>query len=173
MALAVILTSLQMLTSCNADEQVRAGDEEAQAGAAARAGAERSVDQAAGERTAREPAAGWEGSAIARAGDNAVARAGDDEAQANGGEDAVGTNGGGQSAPAVTLKVGGDDGTWFSGVCSVGGQEKVIGGRVPARYVYHPRSDKLECEIRKEGGGALEVALAAGSNVRSVQRTDA
>jgi hypothetical protein len=58
-------------------------------------------------------------------------------------------------------------------MCSVGGQEKVIGGRVPARYVYHPGGDKLGCEIRKEGRGALEVILTAGSNVRSVQRTDA
>jgi hypothetical protein len=181
MALVVILTSLLALTSCNANEQVRADDEETQASAVARAGAERTVGQTAGEHTASKPAAGREGGAVARAGDNAVARAGDGavaragdvEARAKGGEDEVVTNGGGGSAQEVTLEVGGDDGTRFSGVCFVGGQEKVIGGRVPARYVYQPGGDKLECEIRKEGSGALEVVLTAGSNVRSVQRTEA
>jgi hypothetical protein len=162
-ALAVILASLLTLTSCSADEQVRTNDEEAQASAAARAGAGRE-----GGATAR---AG--DNAVARAGDGAFARAGDAEARANGGEDAARTNGRGGDTQEVTLEIGGDDGTRFSGVCSAGGQEKVIGGRVPARYVYQPGGDKLECEIHKEGGGALEVLLAAGSNVRSVQRTDA
>ena len=32
---------------------------------------------------------------------------------------------------------------------------------------------KLECEIHKEGGGALEVVLTAGSKARSVQWTNA
>jgi hypothetical protein len=181
MALAVILTSLLALTSCNADEQVRANDAEAQAGAAARAGAERTAGETAGEHTASEPAAGREGGAVARAGDNVVARAGDGavarageaEARAKGGEDVVVMNGEGGSAQQVTLKVGGDEGTRFSGGCSVGGQEKVIGGRIPARYVYQPGGKKLECEIHKKGGGALQVVLSAGSNVRSVQRTEA
>ena len=181
MALAMILTPLLALTSCNADEQVRAGDEETQASAVAHAGAVRTVGQTAGEHTASDPAAGREGGAIARAGDNAVARAGDGavaragdvEARAKGGEDAVETNGESGSAQEITLEVGGDDGTRFTGVCSVGGQKKVIGGRVPARYVYHPGGDKFECEISKKGGGALQVVLSAGSNVRSVQRTEA
>src|SRR3712207_949820 len=181
MAFAVILISALALTSCNAEEQVRADDKEAQASAVARAGAERTVGQTAGEHSASEPLAGQEGGAIARAGDNAVARAGDSavaragdaKARAKGGEDAVGTNGEGGSAQEVTIEVGGDDGTRFSGVCSVGRQEKVIGGRVPVRYVFHPGGRKLECEIRKEGSAALEITLVAGSNVRSVQRTEA
>jgi hypothetical protein len=178
--LVAILASLLALTSCVGDEQVRVNDEETRASAAPRVGAERTADQTAGESAAGEPAAGREGGAIARAGDNAVARAGDGavaragdvEARANGGEEIV-TNGGGGSAHEVTLEVGGDHGTRFSGVCSVGGQEKVIGGRVPERHVYHPADDKLECEIHKRGGGVLEVVLVAGSSVRSVQRTDA
>ena len=181
MAFAIILISALALTSCNADEQVQADDKEEQTSAVARAGAQRTLGQTAGKHTASEPAAGKEGGAIARAGDNAVARAGDGavaragdvEARAKGGEDVVGTNGEGESARAVTLDVGGDDGTRFSGVCFVGRQEKDISGRVPARYVFQPGGDKLECEIRKEGSGALEIVLAAGSNVRSVQRTDA
>jgi hypothetical protein len=174
-----ILASLLALTSCGGDEQVRADDEETQASTAARAGAERTIDQTASERTASEPATGREGGAIARAGDNVVARAGDGavarageaEARANGGEEVVGKNA--RGARKITLEVGGDDGTRFSGVCSVGGEEKSISGRVPTRYDYHPGGDKLECEIHKEGDGALEVVLVAGSNVRSVQRTDA
>ncbi len=158
---------------------MRADDEETQASTAARAGAERTIDQTASERTASEPATGREGGAIARAGDNvvaragdgAVARAGDAEARANSGEEVVGKNA--RGVREVTLEVGGDDGTRFSGVCSVGGEEESISGRVPARYDYHPDGEKLECEILKEGGGALEVVLAAGSNVRSVQRTNA
>jgi hypothetical protein len=180
MVLVAILASLLALASCDADEQVRAGDEETQASAAARADAERTVGQTAGESAAGSPAAGREGGAIARAGDNAVARAGDGavaragdvEARGYGGEGVV-TNGGAGSAQEVTLEVGGDDGTRFSGVCSVGGQEKSISGRVPERYDYHPGGDKLECEIRKESGGALEVVLTAGSKVRSVQQTNA
>ncbi len=174
-----ILASLLALTSCGGDEQVRVDDEETQASTAARADADRTIDETASDRTASEPATGREGGAIARAGDNvvaragdsAVARAGDAEARANSGEEVVGKNA--RGARKVTLEVGGDDGTRFSGVCSVGGKEKSISGRVPARYDYHPGGDKLECEIHKEGDGALEVVLAAGSNVRSVHRTDA
>ncbi len=181
MAFAVILISALALTSCDADEHVRADDKETQASAVARAGAELTVGQTAGEHTASKPAARREGDAIARAGDNAVARAGDGavaraggaKARAKSGEDAVGANGEGGSAQEVTIEVGGDDGTRFSGVCSVGKQEKIIGGRVPVRYVFHPGGGKLECEIRKEGSAALEIILAAGSNVRSVQRTEA
>jgi hypothetical protein len=164
-ALTAILVSLLVLPSCGADEQARTDGEEKQASTTAtRAGAERTVDQTSGERATGELAAGRKGGARARAGDNAVARS-------NGGEDVVGTNTG--RAQEITLKVGGDNGTRFSGVCSVGGEEKVIGGRIPARYDYHLGGDKLECEIRKESRGALEVVLAAGSNVRSVQRTGA
>ena len=176
-----ILASLFALTSCGADEQVRVNDQETRASAAPRAGAEGTIDQTVGESAAVEPAAGREGGTIARAGDNIVARAGDGavarvgdvEARANGGEEVVGTNARGRGAQEVTLEVGGDVGTRFSGVCFVGGEEKSISGRVPARYHYHPGGDKLECEIHKEGSGSFEVVLTAGSNVRSVQRTNA
>lgn len=161
-ALTAILVSLLALTSCGADEEARTDGEARKAGTTA--GAERTGGQTAGERATGEPAAGHKRGTRARAGDNAAA-------PANGGEEIVGTNTG--NTQEVTLEVGGDDGTRFSGLCLVGGQEKVIGGRVPARYGYHLGGDELECEIRKEGSGALEVVLAAGSNVRSVQRTSA
>jgi hypothetical protein len=73
----------------------------------------------------------------------------------------------------LTLEVGGDPGTGFSGVCSVEGEEKIIGGRVPQRYVFELGDAGLECEIRKkEGGGALQVVVA-GEGIRSVQHTGA
>jgi hypothetical protein len=71
----------------------------------------------------------------------------------------------------VTLKVGGDQGTSFSGMCSAGGRKEVLEGRVPERYVYRPGESKLECEIRKESEGTLEIAVT-GEGVDSVQRTD-
>src|SRR3712207_5150223 len=106
MAFAVILISVLALTSCNAEEQVRADAKEAQASAVARAGAERTVGQTAREHSVSELAAGQEGGAIARAGDNAIARAGDGtvaragdaKARAKGGEDAVEMNDEGGSA---------------------------------------------------------------------------
>jgi hypothetical protein len=51
--------------------------------------------------------------------------------------------------------------------CSVGGEEKTISGQVPARYVYEPGSDELECKIQKGSAGTLEVVLAAGNYARS------
>jgi hypothetical protein len=117
------------------------------------------------------------GDAEARAGDGAVARAGDARASTR---DAV-VSGGGETGkedesedrtPKVTLKVAGDQGTSFSGVCSVGGHEEVLEGRVPERYAYELDGAKLECEIRKEGAGALEIVVT-GEGVHSVQRTNA
>lgn len=145
-----------------------------------------------------EPAAEGDGTheAVARAGDadGAEARAGDAVARAEnsraqkgeaareaGGGETPGKNAAGEKRPRedrpreshpeeLTLKVGGDPGTAFSGVCSLGKKEQTIGGSVPERYVFEPRDTGLECEIGKKGGGALEVVVA-GDNVRSVQRS--
>ena len=103
-----------------------------------------------------------------------MARARSDETRTNDREKATGTDAeGGNRSQGITLKIGGDPGTKFSGRCSVGSEEKIFGGRVPARYVYEPGGGELECEMRKGGAGTLEVVLAAGNNVRSVQRTSA
>ena len=125
--------------------------------------------------------------------DRAVARAGDAEARAGGGavagaNDAVanawdavaggdGANEGGddedEGGPSeVTLKVAGDPGTAFSGACSVGGREYDIAGRVPERYAYEFDGGRFKCEIRKESGDTLEVAII-GEGVHSVQRSNA
>ncbi len=115
--------------------------------------------------------------AMARAGDAAVARAGEARASTR---DAV-VNGVGETGKEddsedrirkVTLKVAGDQGTSFSGVCSVGGHEEVLEGQVPERYAYELDGAKLECEIRKEGVGALDLVVT-GEGVHSMQRTNA
>ena len=131
----------------------------------------------------REKDAGFDG-AVARAGDaearagGAVARAGDAVANAR---DAVaawnvaaegGDNGDEGDPSEVTLKVAGDPRTTFSGACSVGGREHDVEGRVPERYVYKLDGGRLACEIRKERGGTVEVAVI-GDGIRSVQRSNA
>ena len=129
------------------------------------------------------------GGAVARTGD-AVARAGNAQARAGGaarekhGGAAPGKNTAGEDRfredrpreghpQKLTLEVGGDPGTGFSGVCSVEEKEKTIGGRVPQRYVFELGDAGLECEIsKKSDGGALQVVVA-GEGVRSVQHTGA
>jgi len=65
------------------------------------------------------------------------------------------------SGGEVALEIGGDPGTAFSGVCSVGDEENEIGGEVPESFSYELGGRQLECEIRKEGtdSGALKVLL--------------
>jgi hypothetical protein len=77
--------------------------------------------------------------------------------------------------PAVLLRIEGDPGTTFSGICTVGGKESVLSGRIPKRYAFDPRGQNLSCRIEKQGsrGGALKVILIAGDTTRSVQQTNA
>lgn len=78
------------------------------------------------------------------------------------------------SSQEVTLKIEGDPGTGFSGVCSAGDQEEELAGEAPRSFVYDlPEGQKLDCEIRKSGqdSGSLKVTLTApGSNI--VQQTN-
>lgn len=117
------------------------------------------------------------GDAEARAGDGAVARAGSARVSTR---DAV-VSGEGEAGKEdesenrtrkVTLTVAGDQGISFSGVCSVGGNEEILEGRIPERYAYELDGAKLECEIRKEGAGVLEVVVT-GEGIHSVQRSNA
>lgn len=73
----------------------------------------------------------------------------------------------------VTLGIAGDKGTPFSGACSVGGKEHDISGPVPQSFEYELDSQKLECEIGKQGdeSGALKVVLSS-EVTRSVQRVE-
>ncbi len=72
----------------------------------------------------------------------------------------------------VTLRIAGDEGTRFSGVCSVGQREHDISGRVPQSFEYEPNDRKLVCEVRRQGvqDAELKVVLE-DDNTRSVQRT--
>jgi hypothetical protein len=100
-----------------------------------------------------------------------VARAGDVEARAKDDEETRSKDADSEEpSRKVVLEIRGERGTRFSGTCSIGGEKRRIGGRVPENYTYELGGEKLECEIRKDGPGALEVVLAAGNDVRSVQR---
>jgi hypothetical protein len=77
-------------------------------------------------------------------------------------------------SPAVSLRLEGDPGTTFSGICNVGGKESVLSGRIPKHYAFNPRGQRLSCRIEKRdsGGGNLKVILIAGNTTRSVQQTN-
>jgi len=77
-------------------------------------------------------------------------------------------------SPGVVLRLEGDPETTFSGICTVGGKESVLSGRVPKRYAFDPKGQKLSCRIQKQnsGGGSLKVILIAGNTTRSVQQTN-
>ncbi len=72
----------------------------------------------------------------------------------------------------VTLKIAGDKGTRFSGVCLVGQEEHKVSGRVPQSFEYDLNDRRLECEIRKRDarGAELKVVLK-DENTSFVQRS--
>ena len=74
----------------------------------------------------------------------------------------------------VVLRLEGDPETTFSGICTVGGKESVLSGRVPKRYAFEPKGQKLSCRIQKQDSsrGSLKVILIAGNTTRSVQQTN-
>jgi hypothetical protein len=76
-------------------------------------------------------------------------------------------------SPGVVLRLEGDPRTTFSGICAVGDKESVLSGRVPKRYVFDPKGQRLSCRIQKQdsGEGELKVILTAGGTARSVQQT--
>jgi hypothetical protein len=76
-------------------------------------------------------------------------------------------------APGVLLRLEGDPGTTFSGICAVGGKESILSGRIPKSYAFDPRGQRLSCRIEKQdAGGDLKVILIAGDTTRSVQQTN-
>jgi hypothetical protein len=76
--------------------------------------------------------------------------------------------------PEVVLRLEGGEGTTFSGICSVGDEQSVLGGRVPKRFTFNPRGRELSCRIEKRdrGRGALKIVLVAGNTTRSIQQTN-
>ncbi len=83
------------------------------------------------------------------------------------------TLGMGPDSPDVLLRLEGDPKTTFSGICTVGGRENVLSGRVPKRYTFDPKGERLSCRIQKQdsGDGRLKVILTANDTTRSVQQT--
>lgn len=76
----------------------------------------------------------------------------------------------GRGSGDITLRIGGDPGTEFSGTCTAGGEEETISGQVPQSFDYTLDDQaKLECEIEKEAGGTVKIVLA-GNGVQAVQR---
>ena len=149
------------------------------------------TDSAGSEGDGRDKAAARAGEAVVRK-DGAGARAGEAKAGVGdvgaragkakagpGGAEIAGNSGGGtqrnteeESGPQkITLEITGDRGTEFSGVCSVGGTERILDGRAPERFVFEPQGKRLECELRNGGGGPLGIVFTDGAGVLSQQRT--
>jgi hypothetical protein len=128
--------------------------------------------QASGEQTAREPQGGEDRRAESRAGEEggAVARAsGHQEVRVG---DAVTKDREGKAeSRKATLEIEGDPGTGFSGTCTVGDEEREVGGQVPERFVFELDGQKLVCQISKQSTGTMNIVLDAG-RADYVQRTD-
>ncbi|CAN5902803.1 hypothetical protein BH23ACT11_BH23ACT11_17200 [soil metagenome] len=79
----------------------------------------------------------------------------------------------GSIEPEIIVRVEGDTKVVFSGFCTAGGEESVIGGKVPKLYRFDLNGEDLSCRIQKRdpGTGSLRVILLAGDNTRSVQQT--
>jgi hypothetical protein len=71
----------------------------------------------------------------------------------------------------VTLRLSGDHGVPFSGVCSLGENQREITGQTPRSFEFDPKGRELSCEISKKGsrGDELKVVLN-GEGIRSVQQ---
>jgi len=76
--------------------------------------------------------------------------------------------------PDVMIRLEGDPSTTFSGLCSVGAEQNVLSGRVPKRFEFDLKGQRLSCRIEKRDDekGDLKVVLAAGETTRSVQQTN-
>lgn len=75
--------------------------------------------------------------------------------------------------PEVVVRLEGDPKTTFSGFCTAGAEDSVIGGRVPKLYRFDLNGRNLSCRIQKQnpGRGSLRVILLSGDDTRSVQQT--
>ncbi|CAA9450490.1 MAG: hypothetical protein AVDCRST_MAG58-761 [uncultured Rubrobacteraceae bacterium] len=71
----------------------------------------------------------------------------------------------------VTLRLSGDHGVPFSGVCSLGEKRREISGQTPRSFEFDPKGRELSCEISTQDtrGEELEVVLN-GEGIRSVQQ---
>ena len=188
LAAAVVAASVFAAAACGGGEQARAGTDVADPKSGQKTEAQKSprpakasagddgdnpVAARAGDAEARADGAGaWAGGAKAGTGE-AAAQAGSVRVTENGPEGAEDSAEGRDGNRSVTLEVTGEPGTKYAGSCSVGGDERTFNGEAPERYTFEPRDEKLECEVRKQGGGTLGILFADGGSVRSEQRTGA
>jgi hypothetical protein len=79
-----------------------------------------------------------------------------------------------RGGPEVVIRLEGDPETTFSGLCSVGSEQKVLSGQVPKRFEFDLKGRQLSCRIEKRDNktGGLKVVLIAGEATRSVQQTN-
>lgn len=160
--ISVLILALAVVAGCQQTDVERA----------AAVNEKESKDAPSGVGSADNGATATEEGAEARAG-NGEARAGDavaGDGKDRAGDAMAGNDGAEEKGDAgadpdeVRLKIDGEPGTRFSGVCVVGGEGKEVSGQVPGRFVYEPEGRKVECEIRKEGtgSGSLEFSVDAG-----------
>jgi hypothetical protein len=74
----------------------------------------------------------------------------------------------------VVLRLEGDAGTSFTGVCTTGAENSVLVGQVPKSYSFDLQGQILSCQIKKQspGNGSLRTILLTGDNTRSIQQTE-
>ena len=79
-----------------------------------------------------------------------------------------------RGGPEVVIRLEGYPETTFSGLCSVGSEQKVLSGQVPKRFEFDLKGRRLSCRIEKRNNkkGDLKVVLIAGEATRSVQQTN-
>jgi hypothetical protein len=71
----------------------------------------------------------------------------------------------------VTLSIAGENGMRFAGTCSVGEDERDVGGRVPRSFEFDLQGGELACEIRTDGAGGELRSVLSDENSRSVHRS--
>lgn len=92
----------------------------------------------------------------------------------NGGQPQTTEEQAGQRSPSqparqgVRLRLGGEEGTRFSGSCTVAGERRRIEGQTPKSYSFKPEGGPVACNIKKQGPGGLKVVFASDGQ-RSVQ----
>lgn len=101
-----------------------------------------------------------------RSGDKREDRAGG----RSGDQDGQGVQEGDLQIQSATLELSGDEGTGFSGVCSVGEEEIEVEGTVPRSLNLDLNGEPLRCEIENTGAGALTADLTVG-NSHYIQQT--
>lgn len=71
-------------------------------------------------------------------------------------------------AGEARLEMEGDEGTEFTGSCTVGDETSALDGQAPESFTYQLDGERLDCEINASGN--LQIDFTVGQNTRSVQQ---